>query len=278
MHKCLNLFRTNRFKKLSTMIGCIIQARMGSLRLPGKVMKKIDETYVLLDYVIRQIQSSKKIEKIVVATSTLSEDDIICNHLSSNHVEFFRGSSKDVLDRYFQCAKEFSLDTIVRITADNPLIEPNIVDLVIDKFCSQKCDYVTNSMPRTFPYGTEVEVFSFHSLEKVWKNAIKPSEREHVTPYFYNNPDIFKIINVEYSKNISNLRWTVDRKNDLELVRIIASKIISRPILLNDILTLYSKEPILFQSNKPIIPNEGYLKSLEEDKEFEIRKEMNEKI
>ena len=251
------------------MIGCIIQARMGSSRLFGKVMKKIDEKYVLLDYVIEQLKSSKKIEKIIVATTILAEDDIICERLSSQNIEFYRGSPKDVLDRYFQCAKEFSLDTIVRITADNPLIDPNIVDLVIVKYKNQKCDYGTNSMPRTFPYGTEVEIFSFEALGKAWKNARKPSEREHVTPYFYNNLNIFNIFNVKHSKNISNLRWTVDEKNDLKLVQLIVSKITNRPILLNDILALYSKEPQLFELNKTHNPNEGFLKSLKEDEEFE---------
>ena len=247
------------------MIGCIIQARMGSSRLPGKIMKRVDGKF-LLDYVIDQLKSSKKIEKIVVATTTLPIDNLICEHLSSKNITFFRGSSNDVLDRYFQCAKKFSINTIVRITADNPLIDPNIVDLVIDKYNNTKCDYGTNCLPRTFPYGTEVEIFSFKKLYEVWQNAKKPSEREHVTPYFYNNPDLFKIINLEHSKNISNLRWTIDQENDLKLFQTIISKINHRPILLNDILALYSKEPKLFEQNKPIIQNEGYIKSLKDDK------------
>jgi len=259
------------------MIGCIIQARMGSSRLPGKVMKKIDDRF-LLDYVIDQLKSSKKIEKIVVATTTLPIDNLICEHLSSKNITFFRGSSNDVLDRYFQCAKNFSIDTIVRITADNPLIDPNIVDLLIDKYNNTKSDYGTNCLPRTFPYGTEVEIFSFKKLHEVWKNAKKPSEREHVTPYFYNNPNLFKIINLEHSKNISNLRWTIDRENDLKLFQFIVSKINHRPILLNDILFLYSKEPKLFELNRPLIQNEGYLKSLKEDKDFEISQQINDDI
>jgi len=249
------------------MIGCIVQARMGSSRLPGKVMKKIDDKF-LLDYVLDQLKSSKRIEKIFVATTTLPMDDLICEHLSSKDITFFRGSPDDVLDRYFQCAKNFSIDTIVRITADNPLIDPNIVDLVINKYNNTKCDYGTNCLPRTFPYGTEVEIFSFKKLHQVWLNAKKPSEREHVTPYFYNHPELFKIINLENSKNISNLRWTIDRENDLKLFQTIISKINHRPILLNDILTLYSKEPKLFEQNKPIIQNEGYIKSLKDDEKF----------
>ena len=155
------------------MIGCIVQARMGSSRLPGKVMKKIDDKF-LLDYVIEQLNSSKKIEKIIVATTTLQIDNLICEHLASKNITYFRGSSDDVLDRFFQCAKNFSIDTIVRITADNPLIDPNIVDMVIDKYNNTKCDYGTNCLPRTFPYGTEVEIFSFEKLYQVWRDAKKP--------------------------------------------------------------------------------------------------------
>ena len=248
------------------MIGCIVQARMGSSRLPGKVMLKLDENPVLY-YVLKQLQSSKLIEKIVVATTTLDQDDVIEDYVKNMGIDVFRGSSNDVLDRYYQCATKFSFSTIIRITSDNPLIDPTIVDNLIQKFISNSYDCLTNAYVRTFPYGTEVEIFSFESLEKAWKNATKPSEREHVTPYLYNNSGNFKIFNVEHPKNISNLRWTIDRKNDLTLVKSIISKIKKRPILMNDILDLFSKEPELFEINKNQIPNEGYQKSLKEDEE-----------
>ena len=146
------------------MIGCIIQARTGSTRLPKKVMQKIDNDSTVIHYVINQIKSSKRIEKIIVATTNLDEDDIICKYVDLQKIEFFRGSSEDVLDRYYQCARKFSIDIIVRITADNPLIDPNIIDSVIKQYKNTKCDYATNTLPRTFPYGTEVEVFSFNGL------------------------------------------------------------------------------------------------------------------
>ena len=249
------------------MIGCIVQARMGSSRLPGKVMLKLDENPVLY-YVLKQLQSSKLIEKIVVATTTLDEDDMIEDYVKNMGIDVFRGSSNDVLDRYYQCATKFSFSTIIRITSDNPLIDPTIVDNLIQKFISNSYDCLTNAYVRTFPYGTEVEIFSFESLNNAWKNATKPSEREHVTPYLYNNSGNFKNFNVEHPKNISNLRWTIDRKNDLTLVKSIISKIKKRPILMNDILDLFSKEPELFEINKNQIPNEGYQKSLKEDEEY----------
>jgi len=238
--------------KNDKMIGCIIQARLGSSRLPGKVMQKIDDHNTVLDYVIKQVRAAKKIEKILVATTDLAQDDVICDHLSAKNIECCRGSSEDVLDRYYQCAEKFSVDTIVRITADNPLVDPNIIDLVIDKYVAHNCDLSTNTLHRTFPYGTEVEVFSFTVLEQAWRQAKKPSEREHVTPYFYNNPTKFKIHHVQNQKNLSTFRWTVDQIEDFVLVQKIVSKINKNPILMNDVIHLLTKEPELLDINKNV--------------------------
>ena len=132
-----------------------MQARMGSSRLPGKVMMKPDGKHPIVYHVIKQLQNCKFIDKIVIATTNLPEDDVLTNFLKSMNVLVFRGSPNDVLDRYYQCAKKFSFSNIVRITSDNPLIDPTIVDLVISKFMEGSFDYVTNSFPRTFPQGTE---------------------------------------------------------------------------------------------------------------------------
>jgi spore coat polysaccharide biosynthesis protein SpsF len=248
------------------MIGCIIQARMGSTRLPGKVMMSIEKDKPLIFYVIEQLKSSKLCDKIVIATTKLKDDEIIVDFAKNNDIAFFRGSTEDCLDRYYNCAKTFGFSTIVRITCDNPLIDPTLVDDAIKLFNSGYFEYVTNCRPRSFPQGTEVEVFSFSALEKAWNEAKKPSEREHVTPYFYNNPDKFRIFTIKNAEDISNLRWTVDRKEDLEFVRIIVSKIKKTPILMKDILQLIKNEPSLIKINKNYIMDEGYLKSLEVDK------------
>lgn len=249
------------------MIGCIIQARTGSIRLPRKVMQKIDNDCTVLDYVINQVKSSKKIEKIIVATTNLVEDDIICEHLILQKIEFFRGSSEDVLDRYYQCAKKYTIDNIVRITADNPLIDPNIIDLVIDDYKNKKCDFATNTLQRTFPYGTEVEVFSFKSLEKAWKNAKKPSEREHVTPFIRDPQNRFTLINTQYQEDLSYFRYTVDRIEDLQLVKEIVKNISARPILIQDVTELYKKRPEIFEINKNI-KHDGHLSSLKKDEQY----------
>jgi len=248
---------------------CIIQARIGSTRLPGKVMLNVEDQKPILYFVIKQLQECKLIDKIIVATTTNEEDNQIVNYAKNMGINCFRGSSKDVLDRYYQCAKEYSASTIVRIPSDKPLIDPEIVDYLVTIFKKKPYDYVTNFLPNpTFPSGVEVEVFSMSGLEKVWKKAKLPSEREHVTNYFSNHEDEFKITHIENSKNLSYLRWAVDRMDDLELVRLIVSKIKKRPILMKDIVNLFDKEPELIKINENVNREEGDLKSLKEDEEF----------
>ena len=255
------------------MICCIIQARIGSTRLPGKVLQKIDEQTVL-DYVINQVKYSEKIEKIIIATTDLVGDDIICQHLDLQKIEVFRGSSNDVLDRYYQCAKKVAADTIVRITADNPLIDPNIIDMVIEEYKNNKYDFVTNTLKRTFPYGTEVEVFSFKILEKTWKNAKRPSEREHVTPFMRDPQNKFLLNNIIYEKNISHLRYTVDKIDDLKLVKEIIKNISARPILIQDVIKLYKQKPEIFEINKNV-KHDGYESSMKKDNQYFKSQRLN---
>ena len=249
------------------MIGCIIQARMGSSRLPGKVLMKSDNGTPLLYHVINQLRHCSKVKNLVIATTTNQEDDEIEKFADNNSVDVFRGNEKDVLDRYFQCAKKYSFSTIVRITADCPLIDPQIVDKVIEQFFSGNYDFATNTLTRTFPIGTDVEVFSFSALKRTWESAQLPSEREHVTPYLRNERN-FKIINVQNDKNISSLRLTVDRIEDFELIKQILKNISINPIHLGDVLELFSRKPELIEINKHIDNNEGFSRSLKEDQEF----------
>ena len=249
------------------MICCIIQARTGSTRLPKKVIEKIDSKNTVLDYVINQVKCSKKIEKIIVATTDLIEDDVIWQYANLQKIECFRGSSEDVLDRFYQCAKKNSAENIVRITADNPLIDPNIIDVIIERYKKEKCDFMTNATDRTFPYGTEVEIFSFESLEKSWKIAKKPSEREHVTPFMCDPKNGFKLINIKLKENYSHFRYTVDRIEDLQLVKKIIKNIVERPILMKNIINLYKKNPELFEINKHI-EHDGHLSALKKDEEY----------
>ena len=231
-------------------------------------MMDVEKDKPVLYYVINQLQFCKLIDKLIVATTTLDEDDKIVKYCNELGVDSYRGSEQNVLDRYYQCAKKFSISTIVRIPSDKPLIDPEVVDNIIDKFRLNAYDYVVNFLPSTFPSGTEVEIFSFNALKIAWKNAELPSEKEHVTSYIYNHKEKFKIFNVTLPEDLSRYRWAVDRMEDLTLVRQITSKIKKRPILIEDIIELFKKEPRLTDINKIVNREEGNLKSLKEDEEY----------
>ncbi len=244
---------------------------MGSSRLPGKVLLKLDKTNTMLDYVISQLKNCKLLDKIIIATTNLEEDKIISNYCQKNEINYFEGSSKDVLDRYYQCAKKLSITTIVRITADCPLVDPNIVDKLVTEYTDNSFDVVATHNPRSFPNGiADIEIFSFKLLEKIWKEAKKPSEREHVTPYFYNNPNNFKIFNFKNNENLSKIKLSVDRNMDIQLVKKIIGQTNNRPIHLSDILTILKNNPEFTEINSNFIIDEGLQKSLEEDRKSGI--------
>ena len=246
---------------------------MGSSRLPNKVLMKINGEQTVLEHVIKQLSFCKSISKIIVATTNLKQDDVIEELVKKLEIDVFRGDSSDVLDRYYQCAKKFNLDNIVRITSDCPLIDPEIVDKVIRKYEMEKFDYVTNTLIRTFPIGLDTEIFSFDVLEKTWKNAILPSEREHVTPFIRNKKMDFSVGNIEHEEDLSKIRVGLDRKEDYELIKIIVNEFEKRPILLQDIIKLFENKPELMRINEHIQHDEGMKKSLELDIDFNRKKD-----
>ena len=241
---------------------------MGSERLPGKVLFDLTDGKKIIEFLIDQLESSNLQQKIV-AIPNGNRDDILFNFLNNSKILCYRGSTFDVLDRYYTCAKKFSFKNIMRITGDNPLIDPEVVNEAIKQYCNSNCDYLTNSIDRTFPNGTEVEIFSFDALEIAWKFAKKKSEREHVTPYFYNNPKKFKIHFFKQQRDQSKFRYTIDTKEDNALVVEILSRIKKRPIKSRDIIELLTNDPKLLKLNSHIIPNEGYIKSINEDGQIE---------
>src|SRR6267143_4650164 len=247
-------------------VEAIIQARMDSTRLPRKIFMQLNGIS-LLECLFNQLSYSKLLVRKIIATTTNKEDDTIIDFARSNSIDYFRGSSTDVLDRYYQCAKYFSIQHIVRITSDCPLIDPEVIDKVISIYKNENFDYVNNfyNTEKAFTSGTDVEIFSFNALEKAWKNATKSSEREHVTPYIYKNPDQFSIGHIEFHDNMQNLHWSVDRLQDLEFVRALYNKIQKKPILVEDILKVIKDNPSILEINKDTNPNEGYLKSLKTD-------------
>jgi len=203
------------------MIVAIIQARMGSTRTPGKTMISIGG-HPLLYYSVAKVKNSKYIDKVVVATTTNEQDDEIVQWCIKNDILFSRGSEEDVLDRYYQAAKEQHTDIVVRVTSDCPFVDPDIVDMVIDKLHETHADYVSNRLnSRTWPHGLDVEAFRFSALEEAWCNGKTKPEREHVTPYIMNHPEKFKLVEVPLQENLSEYRLTVDYPEDLEFTRVL---------------------------------------------------------
>ncbi|PKP61382.1 MAG: acylneuraminate cytidylyltransferase [Candidatus Altiarchaeales archaeon HGW-Altiarchaeales-1] len=236
-------------------IVAIIQARMGSTRLHGKVMKKILGKEVIL-HDIDRIKQIKNLDKIVIATTTKKDDDIIVETIKNYNsgIGIFRGSEDDVLDRYYKAAKEFNATVIVRITSDCPLIDPLVSDKVIETFLNNKCDYCSNCLKRTYPQGLDTEVFSFEALEKAWKEAKEDYQREHVTPYIYEHPEKFKLLNVLNDKDLSHLRWTLDTIEDFNFIDEIYKRLYkeNKSFYIEDILKVLEKEPKMLEINKDI--------------------------
>ena len=207
----------------------IIQARMNSSRLPGKVMLELNDMPVL-GHVVGRVKKIVGVDEIVVATTTLVEDDEIINYVSRIGVETFRGDEKDVLNRYYDCASQMDASVVVRITADCPLIDPEISDLVVSRFLQGDIDYVSNYKPPTFPDGLDTEVFSIEAIEEAQKFASRPFEREHVTPYIWQQPDKFRLANIIQEDDRSGLCWTLDSPQDLEMMRSLASRL-DKPLI-----------------------------------------------
>lgn len=196
----------------------ILQARMGSTRLPGKVLKDLAGDTVLAR-VVNRTRRAKLLNEVVVATSVLPADDAIVRECDRLGVAYYRGDETDVLDRYYQAAQQFAADAVVRITSDCPLIDAEILDVVVRAFLEQGADYATNALRRTYPRGLDVEVFTSEVLGLVARSAKESHQRVHVTPYIYENPALFKIISLNAETDSSAYRWTLDTVEDLQMIR-----------------------------------------------------------
>jgi glutamate-1-semialdehyde 2,1-aminomutase/spore coat polysaccharide biosynthesis protein SpsF len=243
----------------------VIQARMGSRRLPGKSLAEI-EGRPMLWHVIQRVKRATLIDRVVVATSTNPEDDAIEEMCRENCVPCYRGSENDVLDRFYIAARAEKASQVVRITADCPLIDPEVIDRVVRRFQRGDLDYASNAMVRSYPDGLDTEVFSFSALERAWHEATKTSEREHVTPY--RRSEKFRTANVESDSAslYQHYRWTVDEAEDLEFIRAVYRALRGKDNFgMKDVLELIEKNPGLETMNSEIVSNRGYYKSLFEE-------------
>ena len=261
------------------MILGILQARVLSTRLPGKVLKPILGKPMLLRQ-IERLRHSKTMDKLVVACSVESSDDEIEKLCIENQIENYRGSLKDVLDRYYQAACIYKPDHIVRLTGDCPLIDSAVVDQVVSCHVKNNFDYTSNTIKPTFPDGLDVEIMKFTCLEEAWSQSTLPSHREHVTPFFYTQPAKYKLGEVNHIVDLSHLRWTVDEPIDFELVNQIYELLYFKNPAFNlqDILHCIKEKPELQHMNTAIHRNAGMQKSLLADKAFLDQQEYHEPI
>lgn len=222
----------------------IVQARMSSTRLPGKVMREVLGK-PLLGYLIERLHRVTRSDKLVIATSTSPEDDEIAAFCQQQQTEVFRGSLLDVLDRYVQAAHQYQAELVMRICSDCPLFDPAIADTMIDYALQHHADWTSNVLERSYPRGMDVEVCSMKALERAHREGIKPEEREHVTPFLYRHPELFSLANYIHTPSYPQYRLCVDTAEDFELIRRIFEALYPKNpyFTLEDILRLLETHP-----------------------------------
>lgn len=246
----------------------ITQARLGSSRLPGKVLKTIGEQSVI-EHHVNRLLNSRRADEVIVATTFEDGVDELISTVHHSGAKYFQGSVSDVLDRFYQAAVLYNADWVVRVTSDCPFIDPELVDSVIEFAHENDVDYVSNQLEEMYPDGMDVEVFKMEALKRAWAEAVLPSEREHVTPYIINNSS-FKGGTVFVSRSFHcpvdcrGVRLTIDEPQDLQALRLIHAHIGSNGSWL-DYATFYLSHRDQM-GNDSIQRNEGYLKSIQEEK------------
>jgi len=233
----------------------IIQARMRSTRLPGKVLRKILDK-PMLQYVIDRVSHASLIDEVIIATTNNPLDNEIIEFCKSIGISYFCGSEDDVLSRYYQASKRYKANYVVRVCSDSPLIDPFVIDKIIGVFMENNIqyDYVSNTLDQTYPLGMNVEVFSQSALEDAFLNHTEKYEKEHVTPYIYTHAELFRIHKEQLENDYSHLRLTVDEKQDFILIKNIIEELYpANPVFsMFDIIDLYNSNPSLFLLNSDV--------------------------
>lgn len=235
-------------------VAIIIQARLGSTRLPGKVLMNISGR-TMLGWVISRLQRAKEPDEIIVATTLQPQDDAIVEESRRYGAEVFRGSEEDVLDRYYQAATQFQIDVVGRVTSDEPLIDPCLVDEMLGSFLNRPdYDYCSNSIERAFPRGLECSFFRYDALRTAWQEATQGYERVHVVPFIRERPERFKLLSFHKpGVSLNHMRWTVDTSEDLEFVRQVFQRL-KKPLEAGweEVLALLGQHPELVKINEHV--------------------------
>jgi len=237
-------------------IVAIIQTRMSSTRLPGKALLDLDGRSVL-SRMVERVKRSDRLTRVVVATTMDPSDDPVEAACLAGKIDVFRGSLTDVLDRYYQAALQYKADVVVRLTGDCPLIDPVLIDDVVNELIEQDVDFACNRLPppfsRTYPIGLDVEACTFAALERAWKEATEKKDREHVLPYLYEKEGRFKVLQLDYKEDLGSMRWTLDTPEDYTLLQEVLKRFNGR----NDfswleVLQLFRQDPSLAGINSSI--------------------------
>ena len=233
----------------------IIQARMTSMRLPGKVLADLGGQPIL-SWIVRRARRTTGIDQVIIATSVAAEDAIIASFCKEMGYDCVRGELHDVLDRYIMAAHKFDAGVIVRLTGDCPLIDPEMLVDNLQTFLAANppLDFATNRLPgdRTIPIGLDAEFCTIGALETAWREAEEPHQREHVMPYFYEHPEKFRILHIKHVPSYGQYRWTVDTPEDLDLMRKIVSYFSGDDFSWKEVLALFESHPELAQINAAV--------------------------
>ena len=248
----------------------IIQARISSTRLPGKVLKSLAGKTVL-EHIVDRVSCAELVDQVIVATTDNLADKDITSLCDKKGIDYFCGSELNVLERYYKAAEAYSAEVVIRVTSDDPLKDPQVVDKAIDIFLQNNYDYVSNTIKPTYPDGLDVEVFSFDALTRAYSKARLKSEKEHVTPFVWKNPDQFKLHTFENDIDLSHMRWTLDTEEDYEFIRIIYDNLYKpgEVFLMNDVLSFLDKNPELLTINQHYQRNERYLQDIAKEKSYD---------
>ncbi len=238
---------------------------MTSTRLPGKVLADIAGK-TMLQRIVERVDAARGVDEVVVATTREPEDDPLVEYASRQlNCPVYRGSLNDVLGRFFECAKLHRAGIVVRVTADDPLKDPQLIDKAIGMLkADPKLDYCSNTIEPTYPEGLDIEAMRFSALARAHEEAHLPYEREHVTPYIYRNPELFSALNFKADRDLSNWRWTVDKPQDLEFARRVFAEFREFPLVpFQDVIAWLDTQPHIRAINAGTVRNEGYLQSLD---------------
>jgi spore coat polysaccharide biosynthesis protein SpsF len=249
-----------------TKVVAIVQARVGSTRLAGKVLLDICGAPLLL-HVVERVRAARTIEEVVIATTTAEEDRAILDLAAEHEIPAYAGSVDDVLDRFYRAARRYGAEVVVRVTADDPFKDPDVIDRVVSRLQGDPAlDYVSNTIRPTYPEGLDIEAFTFAALERAWREAKLPSEREHVTPYIWKHTDRFRSLNVENDEDLSSWRWTLDYEADLEFTRRVYAALYHGQVFrMSEVVDFLRANPEVAAINAGVPRNEGYARSLREE-------------